>query len=236
MGVDDNALLRSVLADAATSAAVFNLSPDAAVAHCPGWTVADLIAHHGGVLRWAEAIVRTGEAVAEQFQSPEGHAERHSWYVDAADVFVATASTFDRDRACWTFGRPPGRVWFWVRRQAVEAAIHRWDAELAASSVNEIPSNLACMAVTEVVEDLFPRQVALGRTPALSGNVGLRAEASDQWWTLGPTTDTIAATVEAPASVLLLFLWRRVPLDDPRIRFTGPVQMRDELSAGHFAP
>ena len=29
---------------------------------CPGWTVANLLEHHGGVCRWATAIVGTGRA------------------------------------------------------------------------------------------------------------------------------------------------------------------------------
>ena len=180
--MDDAELLESVLSDTAMSATVFSASPDAAVAHCPGWTVADLVSHHGGVLRWAEAIVRTGEPVVEQSSAPARHDERHTWYLDAANEFVATVSGSDRDRACWTFGRPPERVWFWVRRQALEAAVHRWDAELAAGSASKIHSDLSILGVTEVVEDLFPRQVALARTPALSCGVELRADDVDQRW------------------------------------------------------
>ena len=38
------------------------------------------------------------------------------------------------------------------------------------------------LGVTEVVEDLFTRQVALARTPALSCGVELRADDVDQRW------------------------------------------------------
>jgi hypothetical protein len=31
---------------------------------CPGWTVADLLRHHGGVCRWATAIVRDGRTAS----------------------------------------------------------------------------------------------------------------------------------------------------------------------------
>lgn len=234
--VDDAELLESVLSDTAMSASVFSASPDAAVVHCPAWTVADLVGHHGGVLRWAEAVVRTGEPVVEQFSAPARHDERHTWYLDAANEFVATVSGSDRDRACWTFGRPPERVWFWLRRQALEAAVHRWDAELAAGSAGEIPSDLSMLGVTEVVEDLFPRQVALGRTPALSCGVELRADDVDQRWVLSPPAEDGGVVVEAPASVLMLLLWQRVSLDDPLIHFTGPTRVRDELIATRFAP
>ena len=234
--MNDAALLSSVLADTETAATVFSTSPEAAVAHCPGWTITDLVDHHGSVLRWAAAIVRTGEAVVEQFTSPVGHDYRRRWYIDAADEFVATVSKSDRDRDCWTFGLPPGRVWFWIRRQAVEAAVHRWDAEFAIGSAIDLPSDLSCLGITEVVEDLFPRQVALGRTAALSCGVELRAEDVDQKWMLSESTDATGVVVEAPASVLALLLWQRVALDDQRIRFIGSDRVRAELSAVRFAP
>ncbi len=41
------------------SATTFDGSNEQPVPHCSGWTVRDLVAHHGGVLRWAEATVRT---------------------------------------------------------------------------------------------------------------------------------------------------------------------------------
>jgi uncharacterized protein (TIGR03083 family) len=234
--VDDAELLRSVVADVESAATILSASPEASVTHCPGWTVADLVGHHGGVLRWAEAIVRTGEPEAEEFRPPVGHDERHDWYVDAAAEFVATASMTDRDRECWTFGRTPGRTWFWTRRQALEAAIHRWDAESALGATPEIRTDLSCLGVDEVVEHLFPRQVALGRTAALSNSVELRASDVDRVWTLSPSQAPPGAVIEAPAFVLVLFLWQRAALHDRRIRVTGSDLMLDELRAARFAP
>jgi uncharacterized protein (TIGR03083 family) len=235
--MNDSELFSSLVADVAAAANVFASSPDAQIVHCPGWTVADLIRHHGGVLRWAEAIVRSGEPVLEEDAGPEDADELRGWYVQSAHAFVATASRTDRDRACWTFGRPPERVWFWIRRQALEAAVHRWDAEFAMGTAPTLARDLAGLGITEVVEDLFPRQVALGRTPGLSRRLQLRASDLDQTWRL-PSTGTEAsdAVLEAEAAVLLLFLWRRTDLDDPRIRFTGPPAMHDELRAARLAP
>ena len=45
--------------DALLTSARANL--DAAVPSCPGWTVADLVAHIGGAWGWASAVVRSGE-------------------------------------------------------------------------------------------------------------------------------------------------------------------------------
>jgi uncharacterized protein (TIGR03083 family) len=234
--VDDAEMLRTVVADVGSVANALGHAPEAPVAHCPGWTVADLVGHHGGVLRWAEAIVRTGEPLADSFQPPEGHDELRSWYVGAADEFVGTVSITDRDRDCWTFGRPPGRVWFWTRRQAVEAAVHRWDTEFASRGMAKIRTDVACMGIEEVVSDLFPRQVALARTAELSCGVELRASDVGRRWALSPNSEATGAVVEAPADVILLFLWRRATHDDPRIGFTGSERVLDELRAARFAP
>ena len=47
------------------------------------------------------------ESVVEQFSAPARHDERHTWYLDAANEFVATVSGSDRDRACRTRCRGP---------------------------------------------------------------------------------------------------------------------------------
>jgi uncharacterized protein (TIGR03083 family) len=237
IGVNDPELFSSLVADVVALASVLASSPEAQIVHCPGWNVADLIRHHGGVLRWSEAIVRSGEPALEEYAAPEDANELRGWYVESAHAFIATASNTDRDRACWTFGRSPERVWFWIRRQALEAAVHRWDAEFAMGAAPTLAPDLACLGISEVVEDLFPRQVDLGRTPGLSGGLQLRAVDLDQRWLL-PATDTEAsdAVLEAEAPVLLLFLWRRTDLHDPRIRFSGPPAMHDELQAARLAP
>jgi uncharacterized protein (TIGR03083 family) len=215
--VNDSELFGSLVADVLAVANVFASSPEAQIVHCPGWNVADLVRHHGGVLRWAEAIVRSGEPASEEYAAPEDADELRGWYVESAHAFVATAANTDRDRACWTFGRPPARVWFWIRRQALEAAVHRWDAEVARGTAPTLAPDLACLGISEVVEDLFPRQIALGRTPGLSGGLQLRALDLDHTWLLPATaTEASDAVLEAEAPVLLLFLWRRTDLDDPR--------------------
>lgn len=234
--MDDAELLGSIRADIRVAGRAFSDSPEAAVVHCPGWTLTDLVGHHGGVVRWAEAIVRTGEPVVEQFAPPAGLQERLEWYLEAAERFVTTASSSDRDRNCWTFGRPPGRLWFWIRRQALEAAVHRWDAELAIGSPNDLATDLACLGVTEVVEDLFPRQVALGRTPEMSCAVELRAEDADQTWILSPQARHQGAVLSASASVLVLLLWKRAALNEVSVSFAGPPELFDELRSAHCAP
>lgn len=234
--MDDRVLLASVLSDIEATAALLESAPAASVAHCPGWTVKDLARHHGGVLSWAEAIVRTGQPVFEEHSAPDGPERLRDWYVDAAQRFIATVGELDRDRACWTFGRPPERVWFWIRRQALEATVHRWDAERAVGVEHRIRPDLAAVGITEVVDDLYPRQLELGRTQPLPAAFTLRADDIDQDWLIGSTsTDKGRGVVEASASSLLLLLWRRIDVDDRRVRFSTD-ETKHEWGLARFAP
>jgi len=234
--VDDKDLLASLLSDVEATAGLLETAPGASVVHCPGWTVEDLVGHHGGVLRWAEAIVQAGKPVFEQHPPPDDRDRLGRWYIEAAQRFASTVSGLDRDRACWTFGRPPECVWFWIRRQALEAAIHCWDAKLATGADHEVRSDLASLGITEVVEDLFPRQLALGRSPALSRTTVIRAVDTDQDWQVGPTDgDPESSAVEASAALLLLLLWRRIDVDDPRVCFNHAV-VKDEWALARFTP
>ena len=231
----DAEMLGGLVADVEAVGDVLAASPDASVVHCPGWSVSDLVAHHGGVLRWAEAIARTGNPVFEQYSAP-GSDELRSWYDVSARNFVATISRADRDRPCWTFGRQPGRLWFWTRRQALEAAVHRWDADRAVGVMVDVPPSLASVGMSEVVEVLFPRQVELGRTGPISAGLILRATDVERQWIVAASTNGREAIVEAPVSVLLLVLWRRVDLTDARIGFSGSADLRAELEAARMTP
>lgn len=235
--MDDRDLLDSALADVTTVTGILRSSPREPVAHCPGWTVADLVDHHGEVLRWAARIVETGERVDDDFRGPSDVTELADWYGGGAQEFVDVARRVDRDRACWTFGRPPGKTWFWIRRQALEAAIHRWDAELAAGRPGGFATGVASAGITEVVEDFFPRQIALQRSPGLSAAVALHATDSDERWVIGrDEAAEPAAVVTAPAAVLFLLLWRRTSLDDHRVEYLGPAELAREIRATRFAP
>lgn len=234
----DAELLESLLADVAAAREVLLHDATAHVEHCPKWMVADLVTHHGGVLRWATEIVRRGDAVVEEFPAPTEIAVLADWYMDGATAFIDQASRVDRNRTCWTFGRPPGEAWFWIRRQALEAAIHRWDAELAIGHPTPFNPQLAGVGITEVVDDLFPRQIALGRTRELSAVVRLRATDTGQQWVIGgaETSAEAEATVDAVATALLLLLWRRTDLDDAQIIVSGPRDLAEQLRSTRFTP
>lgn len=234
----DDALLESLVRDVEAVLDVLVASPEAAVAHCPGWSVTDLVRHHGGVQRWATAIVETGRPAAEDHVGPDDLSGLASWYERGAARLVGVLAGTDPAGACWTFDRPPGEAWFWTRRQALEAAIHRWDAQGTVGEADGFGAEVAAAGITEVVDDLLPRQIALGRTPELSAPVSIRATDLDRRWTL-PGRDPSpgdSAEISGPGGALLLLLWRRVGLRDPALAITASGALRLELEKARFAP
>jgi uncharacterized protein (TIGR03083 family) len=189
--------------------------PGSLVSACPGWTLQQLVEHVGSVHRWATAIVRTGEAQPEKEQPV---ADLAPWFAEGADALLSTLASADPDEPCWSFttDRTKG---FWIRRQALETVVHRWDAERAVDEPTRIDPALAADGVTEVVELMAPRQVKLDRIPPLPYAVDLQAVDTDQRWVLGE--GAVEASVTAPAEVLLLLLWHRVDPADPRVRSDG---------------
>jgi uncharacterized protein (TIGR03083 family) len=188
------------------------------VAACPGWTLRELVEHLGGVHRWATQIVLTGEPQREQEHDV---ADLRQWFAEGASTLVETLATAEPNAPCWSFTRER-RVGFWVRRQALETVVHRWDAERAVGEPGLIDPALAADGVAEVVKLLTPRQIAMERIPPLHTTVLLHATDTGDEWVLGDGRPS--AGVEASAETLLLLLWHRVEAGDPRVRTTGDAE------------
>jgi uncharacterized protein (TIGR03083 family) len=233
---DSDVWIRQVTASGRVILGVLTEAPDAPVVHCPGWTVADLVRHHGDVVRWVATIVRTGEEDPIEYTGPADPVELAPWYNEGVSGLVDMLASSDPARPCWTFGRPPAVTGFWIRRQALEAAVHAWDAQRAIEAQTDLATDLAVAGIDEVLEFFFPRQIDLGRTPPLSAPVGLHATDVDRHWEIAGAADEPQARIAAPASHLLLLLWRRTDLDDPVIDFTGTAVARAEVGAVLFAP
>ena len=99
------------------------------------------------------------------------------------------------------------------------------DAQAAAGAPGPIDPALALDGVDEVVTVFFPRQVRLGRIPALARSLALVAQGDERRWVLaGDGTEGLSladAEVRGPAEALYLLLWGRVGLGDPRLALSG---------------
>lgn len=202
------------------------------VAACPGWRILDLVMHLGQVHRWATAIVHTSQRQPEPEVDVLDHALAR-WFSEGADELIATLAAADPAAPCWSFtaDRTAG---FWIRRQALETVVHRWDAQSAEGEPGPIDPELAADGVAEVVDLMLPRQLRLGRVATLPHAVTLRALDTGTTRTVGEGEPV--AELHAPAELLLLLLWHRVDPGDPRLHVVGDRAAATEVLRLPLAP
>lgn len=209
-----------------------------AVPGCPGWNVADLVAHLTEV-QWFWATI-----VEDRLTEPPDEDQRPPRAAEGALVSALTEQTAHLVGALRA-ADPRTRVWTWAteqdvafvsRHQVQEAAVHHWDAASATGHkiVIERP------AAVDGIEEFLTFSISSDADPAdpprppLAGRFALRCTDGPGAWTLSDGTVPGAVHVEAgaapgipavegTASELLLWLYRRIRLD------TGAVP--DELVA-----
>lgn len=202
----------------------------AGVPTCPGWTVADLVAHAGGVHRWATGYVtgRRVEKMSEDderrfYDSAPGEPALIDWYAESHAALVAALEAAPADLLCWSFLPAPSPLAFWARRQVHEATVHRVDAESAAGAVLPPPAALATDGIDELLGCFLTRPGGrLRADPART--LGVHASDTGDAWTvrIGPERVLVLAGAGGPvdcaltgtAAALYLTLWNRAGTGD----------------------
>ncbi|MEH3075983.1 MAG: maleylpyruvate isomerase N-terminal domain-containing protein [Quadrisphaera sp.] len=219
---------------------------------CPGWTVADLARHTGGVHRWALSALRTepGGSPGGEPPGPQDDDAVPAWFAEGADELVAALASTSPAVPCWTFAaaEAPATAAFWARRQVHETALHRWDAAsaLSAAGLTAAPDpatwvedDVAADGVAEVAGVMLPRQVRLGRTPALPGALALQSPSGRSLLGAAAAPQP-AAELSGPAPALLLLLWGRTTLDaelaSGRLALAGSREAAALLLTGALTP
>lgn len=185
------------------------------VRSCPGWTLADLGEHLVETHRWALSQVLAAEPAPLPTRGTLGERFRLG-----ADELIRALSEHPWDEPCPAI-YPPDVVGTWARRQALETAIHAWDATDACGDPTSIDSALAADGVAEVAEDMYPRQVRLGRQAPLEAGVDFALSDAGTRVRLRGASGGAAATLVGEASAVLLLLWGRVPLEATSIELRG---------------
>lgn len=198
----------------------------AQVPACPKWDLAELLAHLGLVHRMAGRMIATppgGEVPRAGERPPEPH-ERLRWLLTGLDALIATFESADLDQACRRW-QDETTIGWWLRRQAHETAVHRWDAEAAAGRE---PSGLGGPFAADGVDEWLELNLVRGvRIPDdLRGSIHLHAtdlDAADdtgEWvirldgglaWEHVHHKGDVA--LRGSCEQLLLAAWGRVPLD-----------------------
>jgi uncharacterized protein (TIGR03083 family) len=237
--------------EAAALAAAARVDLTAAVRHCPGWDVAELVRHTGRAHRWAATNIAAGtpdkQTKGDDIVFPPD-AELASW-LEAGAAEVAATISADPDRACWSFAATQRSARFWARRVAQETLVHRWDAELAVGlTPSELDPSTALDGIDEFLTVFIPLvmrrsgvtlpdgSLHLHRTDAAqpgetrSGGDTASTGAAGEWMLRRSDDGSLALThehgkgdaaVRASASDLLLLLWGRLDLDAPTVTVFG---------------
>lgn len=207
---------------------VARTDPDTGVPTCPGWTVRDLVRHLGGVHRWATGYVveRRTEVWAVGLDEVVGtwpdDTALADWLREGCAVLADGLAGAPDDLDCWSFLPAPSPRAMWARRQAHETAVHRVDAELAATASRApFPPAFAADGVDELLTCFAPRR-STGLRADAPVSLAVRCTDVDAAWVLRLGSDGVTTSAGTPpggsgadASVLgaggdlYLTLWNR---------------------------
>lgn len=224
--------------------AAARLGLDPLVPSCPGWTVADLVAHIGGVdwYWWnhvsSRAQEQSGFPPKETFApypgipaflnaSWDGKANPADappalidWYAEGARRLEETFGELDPEEPIWHWSGD-NRAIVHMRMQAIETAIHRWDAENAHGAAQAIDSDLSRDGIDQHFEVMVPygRSAQEHRAGAGESFHFHRTDGEGEWVIRFDGEDVTVKHEHAKAGIavrgtvsnLFLFLWGRVP-------------------------
>jgi uncharacterized protein (TIGR03083 family) len=191
--MDKDGYLACLRADSAALAAAARCGLTVPVRSCPGWSVADLVLHVGGVHRAQTAIVaeRLQEPAGikrEMFDSVPGLLEwlEHSvmmhgtsdleaipaglieWFEEGAAQLEEALAAADPAQPVWSWSANK-TVAHYLRMLPIETAIHRWDTQLAHGVEEPIDRALAEDGIAHTFEVMMPFRRSLREAPAGRG-------------------------------------------------------------------
>ena len=208
--------------------------------HLGRWKARDVIAHLGGVHRWATRIVASASMDGPGFRKSKLDGEELlDWFDEGVEHLVAELGQHDPDDPCPNFNPgSPGVVRFWYARQLHETSIHRWDVESAFGDPEPIHRNTAAHGIAEYL-DVFIR--TRGKQ-TLTGPLRVTSTDVERSFLLTPAakpgridiefggTRATEAEIAGRASDVLLHLWGRRSFDDAEVTVTGDAVVARSLT------
>lgn len=216
--------------------------PTTPVPTCPGWTLAQLVAHVGGGHRWTATLVtrRSTENVdyakIPDVRRPRDQQAAAEWLRDGARQIITAVDATGSDVPVWTpFGVLRPAEW-WIRRRLHESTGHRADALLALGREVAMAPAIAADGLSELLDLIAIGSPWFGM-PLEDGNtLTLTATDSDAIWSVARSGDTVtwtgvpvAATVTVSGAAVDLYLLalRRISADDARLTISGDPKVLD---------
>ena len=127
----------------------------------------------------------------------------------------------------------------WMRRQAQEASVHRWDAELAFGLTPTIETTFAADGIDEYWTVMLPRLTSRERLSVPASVFATSTTDTNERWIVDGTSGVVllsaigvepAAEVRGTALDVLLRIWGR-PVADGALQVTGDAAVAGEWLA-----
>lgn len=193
----------------------------------PGWDLAGLGAHLVDVQTWATHIIINGEP-SESAPPTPGPGNEAEALTHSSTQLLAALDAANPEDPCWNFTKAQQTKAFWFRRQALEVAVHRWDAE---SAVTPEPADLTPEVAADVIDEYLGHMLQrVGDREGLdlsimtdpiciqctdSDRIGNQSdwtiEMADGQVIVSDQRQAASATLQAPAAAIALFLYNRIP-------------------------
>jgi len=165
----------------------------------PGWDMAGLASHMGGVHARMTLICKERPSERPSVPRRPDGVDLLEWCEGNLDEMLATFIESNPDTPVWGFWPDPN-LGLWERRMVIETGLHRWDADQSFGDPVPLGDLVALSALNEFEDMWMPR---LGEMPALE----LIATDLGKGWVYGAGTPV--ATVSGTASDLYLRLMSR---------------------------
>jgi uncharacterized protein (TIGR03083 family) len=241
--VDHRELLRE---DTSRIIAAYEQNRGGKVPWSDRWSVATVARHVASTHHVVAQIVQ-GRPDADfglfaSLAAPDKNApEFAAWFANGTDLLIEQLHDAPPNDQCWNWHEGhSGQVKFWSRRMVHETAVHRWDAQMGAtSSADLVDHDVAIDGIDEFLDVFVAAGRARDASPAASTVLVQCTDSTASWTVTLPHGGRDVArgdhsadvTVRGAASDLLLFLWGRA---DERIEVSG--QIDDRRTIGTLLP
>ena len=236
----------SVISDEASRiVSAYERDRTAAVPWSDRWTVGTVARHVAGTHHVVGQIVqRRPDAdfgLFNELQTPPKDApEFVSWFRAGTDSLLEQLSSAAADAQCWSWYEPGRRVGWWARRMALEAVVHRWDAEAAQGVESSIAPDVAADGIDEFLDVFVAASRSAHDAPAGPTVAFACSDRGDAWWldlsvrggrTVSRDARAASVQIKATAERLLLMVWGRLPASaGAGVEVSGEGQLLDRWS------
>ncbi|MDQ3629225.1 MAG: maleylpyruvate isomerase family mycothiol-dependent enzyme [Actinomycetota bacterium] len=211
--------VRLVTADAARLREVASMGLEAAVPSCPGWSVGDVVHHTAEV--YLHKVACTQLQRSPDPWPPPTHAGRAPMdlFDEARAELLAMFAAHGPEDPSHTWWPPEQTVGFWMRRMALETAVHRVDAELAHDVVTPVDPALALDGIDELLVAMLAGDDWAEHGTAEPVDAAVRISAAGRSWTVTldagrvdvveAATADVAVEVAGEPDAVFVWLWGR---------------------------